>query len=179
MILVKEAKATTCKNCNIIVNYKTKKPSLCKKCHEEKYGDRKFYHKPKSTPQRSRGEFCLNKILNDIFPDMSYIDGGYYSFLQSPKGYPMQLDRYYPRLHLAFEFDGKQHSSDVEYFYKNEEQFKYQQECDRLKEDLCNQNKIIVIRINYNDKITKELIVDKLIEKEILNFLQARTRVVL
>lgn len=174
-----ETKTTTCKNCEVIVNYKTKKPTLCKKCHEEKYGDRKFYHKPKNTPQRSKGEFYLNKVLNELFPDMSYIDGGYYSFLPSPKGYPMQLDRYYPRLHLAFEFDGKQHTKDVDYFYQNEEQFKYQQECDKLKNELCIKNKITIIRIGYNEKITKDLVLEKITEKQLLDFLKARTKVVI
>ena len=172
-------KTTTCSKCGKTITYTTKKPKMCKECNIEEYGDRKFYHKPKGTPQRSKGEFYLNKVLNELLPDIPYIDGGYYSFLPSPKGYPMQLDRYYPRLHLAFEFDGKQHNTDVEYFYRTEEQFQYQQQCDKLKEELCSKNKITIIRIGHNERITKDLIVDKLTDHKLIDFIKERTRVVL
>lgn len=171
------AKTTTCFDCGTTIEYKTKKPKLCKKCHEERYGKRKYYQQPKETTQKSKGEYFLAKVLNGIFPEAQYIDGGYYSFLPSPKGYPMQLDRYYPRLHLAFEYDGKQHQQDNEYFYRNGEAHSYQQQCDQLKEKLCRDNKITVIRIHHNDYINNKLIKKKLEQANVLNYIQTKTAV--
>lgn len=168
-------KSTICNDCQTVVEYKTKKPKLCAKCHEERYGKRKFYHEPKGSIKKSKGEYFLAKILNSIFPEAQCIDGGYYSFLISPKGYPMQLDRYYPRLHIAFEYDGKQHDDDVEFFYRNAEQLAYQQECDKLKEELCYKNRITIIRISHKEYINNELIKDKLEAAGVLDFLKSKT----
>lgn len=170
-------KTTICNDCQAEVEYKTKKPKLCPKCHEERYGSRKFYMEPKNAPKKSKGEYFLAKVLNNIFPEAQCIDGGYYSFLMSPKGYPMQLDRYYPRLHLAFEFDGKQHSDDVEYFYRDAEQINYRKECDKLKEELCARYNITIIRIDYREYINEELIRKKLRNADILDALRSKTKV--
>lgn len=170
-------KVTTCKDCGKTIEYKTKKPKLCKECHEKRYGNRKFYYKPGDTPQKSKGEFFLNKTLNELLPEASYIDGGYYSFMLSPKGYPMQLDRYYPRLHLAFEYDGKQHDKDTELFFRTEKGFLYQQKCDQLKESICKANKITIIRIKHDEYITKNLIIEKLKASNIFDYICAQTKI--
>lgn len=173
------AKTTNCFDCGATIEYKTKKPKLCKKCHEQRYGNRKFYCEPKGTVKKSKGEYFLAKVLNAIFPEAHCIDGGYYSFLLSPKGYPMQLDRYYPRLHLAFEYDGKQHQQDNDYFYKNDKEHEYQKACDQLKEQLCKDNKITIIRIHHNDYINNKLIKKKLLEADMLEYVQSKTKICL
>lgn len=172
-------KSTTCYDCKIEFEYKTKKPKLCPKCHEERYGKRKFYNQPKGVITKSKGEFFLNKILDSMLPDASCIDGGYYSFLKSPKGYNMQLDRYYPRLHIAFEYDGSQHSNDNEYFYKNEDQLEYRKQCDTLKDELCMKYGITIIRISHTDYICKELIVKKLKALNVYDSINSKTKLVL
>lgn len=173
------AKTIICNDCGKVVEYKTKKPKLCPKCHEERYGTRKFYQEPKGTIKKSKGEYFLSKVLNGIFPEAQCIDGGYYSFLPSPKGYPMQLDRYYPRLHLAFEYDGKQHQDDNDYFYKKDSEFDYRKECDTLKEQLCKEHKITIIRIHHKDYINKDLIKKKLIQANMLDYVQSKTKICL
>lgn len=109
----------------------------------------------------------LGSILNEMIPNIPYIDNGYYSFLKSPKGYPMQLDRYYPRLHLAFEYNGKQHSIDSDYMFDSKDDFEYRKYCDKLKNKLCKELGITIIYIEYNEYISRELIVKKLIEADI------------
>lgn len=172
-------KQTVCNDCGKIVEYKTKKPKLCPECHELRYGNRKFYQEPKDTVKKSKGEYFLAKTLNSIFPEAQCIDGGYYSFLPSPKGYPMQLDRYYPRLHLAFEYDGKQHESDNDYFYRKEADFEYRKQCDELKEKLCQEHKITIIRIYHSDYINKDLIRKKLSQVNMLEYIKSKTKVCL
>jgi hypothetical protein len=169
-----ETKTTNCQDCGTELTYTTKKPNLCDSCRIKKFGDRKPYKQPKSIPKKSKGEFALNKLLNEMIPDVQYIDGGYYSFLKSPKGFPMQLDRYYPRLHLAFEFNGKQHVEDSSFFYQSEEQWKYQQTCDELKKELCEKLNIKIIYVQHDEYVCKELIIKRLKEANMLDFLKTK-----
>ena len=157
------AKTTQCRDCGKILEYKTKRPIRCTECNELLYGDRKFYHRPKhGYTRRSHGENLMRVLLNSIFKDDCwYIDNGYYNFLKSPKGYELQLDRYYPNLSLAFEYEGKQHEEDNPFFFRDN-QFEYLQECDRIKEDLCAKYGIALIRIYHDEPLSAGLILSKL-----------------
>jgi hypothetical protein len=117
--------------------------------------------KKKTSPYRSK-EYLMFTILDEIFTNEYYIRNGYYSFLISPKGEPMQLDIFYPDRKLAFEYDGRQHSEYNPYFHKTKKQFRYLQECDILKDKICKEMGITLIRISHDKKITKDLIIEKL-----------------
>lgn len=67
----------------------------------------------------------------------------------------LEFDGYCEELKLAFEYDGIQHYKFIEYFHKSEEDFKKQQEHDTLKNKLCEQNNIKLIRIPYIIKYDK------------------------
>ena len=104
----------------------------------------------------------MRVLLNAIFrEDCWYIDGGYYSFLKSPRGYELQLDRYYPNLALAFEYHGKQHEEDNAYFFRDG-QFEYLQECDVIKEGLCAKYGITLIKLYHDEALSASLILSKL-----------------
>lgn len=168
-------KVTTCVECGVQVSYSTKKPKWCKKCKKKQP---KTYKPSKRTiPTRSKEEAQMQYALNLIFPEASYIDGGYYSFLPSPKGAPLQLDRYYPRLKLAFEYDGAQHTSFNPFIHKTQEAFNYLQECDRLKNELCEKHGIRLIRIRHDKKVTKGYLVGRLKEEGLLEEMKQRTHV--
>jgi hypothetical protein len=107
-------------------------------------------------------EQLLFKVLDEVLPGQYYIRNGYYSFLMSPKGRPMQYDIYYPDLKLAFEYQGKQHYHYSSYFFKDEKQFKYLQKCDRLKKKLSKELGITLIVIDYKKKITPEYIIKRI-----------------
>ena len=156
-------KTAQCQDCGKVLEYRTKKPMRCPECNELLYGDRKFYYRPRhGYIRRSHGENLMRVLLNSIFKDDCwYIDGGYYNFLKSPRGYELQLDRYYPNLALAFEYHGKQHDEDNTYFFRDG-QFEYLQECDRLKEDLCAKFGITLIRIYHDEPLSVGLILSKL-----------------
>ncbi len=84
-------------------------------------------------------------------------------FLKNPKtGRNLELDGYSKELNLAFEYDGEQHYFPVKRF-GGEDRFQYQQQRDRLKDKLCKENNITLIRIPYWEKknlnkyITNEL----------------------
>ena len=69
-------------------------------------------------------------------------------------------------LNVAFEYQGKQHFEPVELF-GGEENFKKQQERDKIKKELSEKNDIKLIYINYWENITTDLINEKLKENNI------------
>jgi hypothetical protein len=86
----KTIKTAKCQNegCDGIVYYTTKPRKYCEKCRKEK----------KKAPKgngKSKLENTAFKMLSETIKG-EYINNGYYSWLISPKGMPMQLDRYYP-----------------------------------------------------------------------------------
>jgi len=61
----------------------------------------------------------------------------------------LEIDGYNEALKLGFEYDGIQHHEFVKRFHVTEDNFKKQQERDVLKDKLCKENKVNVIRISY------------------------------
>lgn len=141
-------KITYCIVCKAEIKYKTRKPKKCKECVNSK--------------SRWKKEYLMFKLLEKVFPNEYYIRNGFYSFLISPKGEPMQLDIYFPNLMLAFEFQGRQHYQFNKFFHKTLSQFEYLKECDLLKIKLCKGLGIKLIQIPYNKELTVELIERKL-----------------
>lgn len=157
-------KATTCEKCNADVQYTTNKPKLCKDCRSEK--EAKF-KKGKTKPFRSKKEGQMQQILNEILPDEEYIDNGYYSWMLSPKGAPLQLDRFYPNLNVAFEYNGRQHYEYNSYMHTSRESFEYLRKCDVRKKRECRRKGITLITIKYTKDITKEYLINRLKENGI------------
>lgn len=154
-----EAKITKCKKCGSNIPYKTKPPTICSKCKTAKVAGKKQKTKRRFPKKRNtKGELYLFAILNSILKDHCYINHGYYSMLPSPKGSPLQLDRYYPELKLAFEYDGQQHESFNKFIHKTLDNYKYMMECDKLKDEYCKELGMTLIRVSYKHKITDEAI---------------------
>lgn len=161
-----QIKTTKCADCEKDITYTTKKPRVCSVCRMSK--KKAPATKAKTAPRKSggykkrpdnkntQGELILFRALNELLKGHDFINHGYYSFLSSPKGYPMQLDRYYPDLKLAWEFDGKQHEEFNKYIHKSKKNFDYYQECDKQKEKFCKEKGITLIRIAWNYKITPD-----------------------
>lgn len=124
----------------------------------EKKVVKKKTRKRKPANKNTQGELLLFNVLNQCIQDQEYINHGYYSFLKSPKGKPMQLDRYYPDLKLAFEFQGEQHFKFNKWIHKTEDNFLYYQKCDKLKKKICKEKGITLIEVMYNHKINKDSI---------------------
>jgi hypothetical protein len=139
-------KTTTCKKCGKVVEYTTKKPGYCKE-----HSPASVYRKPKRAPipQRSKLEFRIQMFVRELFPDRPVIFGGYYSWLPSPKGYPMQLDVfvYGNKPHFAIEVEGQQH--DTKQYFQTEEEFQYLQKCDKLKEEILRTKGIKLFKVPH------------------------------
>ncbi len=74
------------------------------------------------------------------------------------------IDIYLPRLKLAFEYDGQQHFEYNEHFHGNRENFTRARRRDVEKDELCEQRGITLIRVAYNEEMSKELVLGKLEE---------------
>lgn len=93
-------------------------------------------------------ESTLRGILEDIFK--TDFPSSRPQWLVNPDtGYKLELDCYSESLKLAFEYDGELHYKDVD-FFKNIS--KKQQVRDKIKDELCKNNGVNLIRISYKRK---------------------------
>lgn len=73
----------------------------------------------------------------------------------------MELDVYIEELNVGFEYQGIQHFKAID-FFGGEETFLAQVTRDKLKKELCIKNNIILIEVYYDEKISKQLLNEKL-----------------
>ncbi len=77
----------------------------------------------------------------------------------------LYLDIYLPRLKIALECDGQQHSKFNKFFHADIASFNQQKKNDKNKEDYCEEEGISLIRVKYNDSMTVENITNKILDK--------------
>ena len=80
-----------------------------------------------------------------------------FDWLINNEGNRMELDGYNDSLKLGFEYDGMQHFEFVKRFHKTEEFFRKRQQDDLIKNNLCKQHNIMLIRVPYTVKFDKML----------------------
>lgn len=101
-----------------------------------------------------KNERQMKLVLNEIFEKEPYLDNKRYKWLGR-----LELDRYYPRLKLAFEYNGQQHYEPCLFFSKSErdaiERYNKQLERDDRKVKLCRKYGIKLVIIPYWIKLTK------------------------
>src|SRR6185436_16423931 len=119
------------------------------------HGQRIALHKPQAPQKRIRfnkhEERCreiFQEIFRQPFPNVRP------SFMINPiTGSNLELDGYCPDIMtpigkgLAFEYDGAQHSRFVPRFHSNPYKFAYQIDKDNIKNKLCKDHRILLIRI--------------------------------
>lgn len=142
-----------------MITYTTRKPLKCSACKKPKPTGR---GKRFPSNKKTQGELLMFATLGQTLIGYDYINHGFYSLLLSPKFQPLQIDRYYPDIKLGFEYDGRQHDEYIKYIHKSRKNFTYQQQCDKIKDKECKANGITLIRISHKEKITPELIRQKI-----------------
>lgn len=85
--------------------------------------------------------------------------------VKKENGNRMELDGYCEELKMAFEYDGEQHFK-PQPFFGGEKKFQQLTKNDRLKDELCLKNDIILIRIPYFIKDKENFIKNKVLEIE-------------
>ena len=63
----------------------------------------------------------------------------------------LELDMYNEAHHLAFEYDGAQHKVFTPHYHANEHHFEYRKLLDKLKDELCREANVKLIRIPWSD----------------------------
>jgi hypothetical protein len=101
----------------------------------------------------SYGEIECRRVLEDIFKKpfpkcrpkflKNEVTGGKYN---------LELDCFNEELRLAVEYDGIAHHKYTPYFHRNYEAFETQKYRDFMKDRLCKDNSIILIRVPYTVK---------------------------
>lgn len=94
------------------------------------------------------GERLMCEYLDILIPDSPAFDNVRYKWLVNPKtNQPLEIDRYYPKLKVGFEFQGEQHFRQVEGMgdYK---QIVY---LDKLKKKLCKEQGVLLIHVKPID----------------------------
>jgi very-short-patch-repair endonuclease len=76
------------------------------------------------------------------------------------------LDIFLPRLNLAFEYDGEQHFHYIEHFHGSRMGFAKARKRDLEKDEICKKRGITLIRVAYNEEMTKDTVSKKLEEAD-------------
>lgn len=112
---------------------------------------------------KSKGEFKINQLLTEN--NFYYKTQIKFSNCINPKtnkelpfDFGVYKDKNKTELKYLIEYDGQQHFDYKNRWYNTEEDFKEQQERDKIKDKYCKDNNIPLIRISYNqyDSLTIE-----------------------
>ncbi len=101
---------------------------------------------------KSKGEKMIKKILKDnniIFKTQKTFDGCFYKK-------KLQFDFYLPEYNLCIEYDGIQHFKSIEWF-GGVDGFLKTKLRDEIKNNFCERKQISLLRIPYNEDVTKVL----------------------
>lgn len=106
-------------------------------------------------------ENLLFNILDQIFGSERHKSHARPKWLRNPQtGRPLELDRYYPQLNIAFEYNGEQHYKLALNFTKNTETAQNrlfsQQYRDNVKKEICLKQGVSLIVVKYTDTLTAE-----------------------
>lgn len=98
-----------------------------------------------------------NKILDmiDQILNEKAIRNKRYHWMRSPKGWPLEIDGFYPQHNLAVEHQGQQHYQKSE-FLGHKDDLQYQQTCDTIKRVAIAQKGIKLLEIKYDEPLTEE-----------------------
>jgi hypothetical protein len=106
--------------------------------------------------KESKGETECRRVLESIF--QRKFKKVRPQFLKNPVTggtNNLELDCYNEELGVAVEYDGRQHAEYTPYFHKNKEAFYNQQYRDYMKQQMCKENNIKLIKVPHTVKINK------------------------
>lgn len=117
--------------------------------------DNNYRQRSSTGTKDSKGEIECRRVMEDIFktsfnkarPDFlrNTVTGGLHN---------LELDCYSNKLRIAVEYNGIQHYKYVPFFHKNNEAFLNQKYRDYMKRQLCKENRITLIEVPYDVKIS-------------------------
>ena len=78
------------------------------------------------------------------------------------KGQKLFFDFYIKNLDVFVEVQGRQHTSFVKHFHKTRQEFLNQRNRDNMKRVWAEEAEVSLVRFNYDENITEELVLDKI-----------------
>lgn len=102
-------------------------------------------------------EVKMLEILKEIFPKLTI------EYRYRPKWLKrMELDVYIPSFKTGIEYQGMQHFKPID-FFGGEKTFLAQIKRDKLKKELCVKNSITLIEVYYDEELTRDLLINKIL----------------
>lgn len=99
-------------------------------------------------------------LLKEIYPHETIKQ----EFPAKINNHTLFIDIYLPKQKLCIEVDGKQHDVYIPFFHQSKSVFKNQQSLDELKNIWAKEQSLTLIRISHKDKLSKEFLMNKIIE---------------
>jgi len=119
--------------------------------------DEMLIQRPQEKKQKeSKGETECRRVLESLFHRR--FKKVRPQFLKNPVTggtSNLELDCYNEELGIAVEYDGRQHAEYTPYFHKNKEAFYNQQYRDYMKQQMCKENNIKLIKVPHTVRIDK------------------------
>lgn len=100
-------------------------------------------------------------VLNEMFPRLSGQRVSKEIYINY-KGQRLYFDFFIKEIGVYVEVQGRQHTEFVKHFHGDKEAFRSQKMRDNLKIQYVEENGQCLVRFNYNEKITKTLIKNKI-----------------
>jgi hypothetical protein len=97
-------------------------------------------------------------ILKELFPLNVILKEHYVNY----KGTRLFFDFFIKDLGVLIEVQGEQHTKFIEHFHEDKDGFAAQKERDNLKVEYTDENEISFVKLYYNEKITKDLVMTKI-----------------
>ena len=102
-------------------------------------------------------------MLSDIFGADCVESERTYDWLRNPEtGHLLYVDFVVERQKLCFEYDGAQHFIPTRFFYEDGRAFEAAKRRDEIKQVLLEKRGYKLIHITYKEKITRELVEEKI-----------------
>ncbi len=103
----------------------------------------------------------VQNILEELFPAKPFkqVICEYYVNYTNQK---LFFDFYLKKLNILIEVQGRQHTEFVKHFHGTRANFLKHRERDNLKRVWAEENEISLVRFNYDEKITKKLVLHKI-----------------
>lgn len=105
----------------------------------------------------SKGQTELTRLTELVFPNEIIVN-------EYQLGEQLRLDIFCQGYRVGLEYHGVQHFNFVAHFHKTYENFCRAQERDMRKIELCAEQGISLAFFNYDEKLTEELVYDRVME---------------
>ncbi len=117
------------------------------------HSTKKSPHKKKKRLNKHEEE--CRRILESIFKGKKFPNIRPDWLINEITGNSLEIDCFNEELKLGLEYDGIQHSEQDDHFHKNKQQYEYQKLKDRMKDKMCKEKGIDLIRVPHFIKFEK------------------------